>query len=113
LGRRRLVLSAGSNGVLRRSHPPRPVLPPPPPSRHIAVNTAAEPQLELRGVTKRFGGVGAVDGVTFQVEKGEILGVIGPNGAGKTTLLNCISGVYRVDGGAIRWQGRSIGGLAP
>ena len=77
------------------------------------MNTAAEPQLELRGVTKRFGGVGAVDGVTFQVERGEILGVIGPNGAGKTTLLNCISGVHRVDGGDIRWEGRSIAGLPP
>ena len=71
------------------------------------------PQLELRNVTKRFGGVAAVDGVTFSIAKGEILGVIGPNGAGKTTLLNCISGVYRLDGGDIRWQGVSIAGLAP
>jgi branched-chain amino acid transport system ATP-binding protein len=70
-------------------------------------------QLELRGVTKRFGGVAAVDGVNFTVEKGEIVGIIGPNGAGKTTLLNCISGVYRLDGGDIRWQGASIAGLAP
>jgi len=57
--------------------------------------------------------VAAVDGVTFSIAKGEILGVIGPNGAGKTTLLNCISGVYRPDGGDIRWQGVSIAGLAP
>ena len=71
------------------------------------------PQLELRNVTKRFGGVAAVDGVTFSIAKGEILGVIGPNGAGKTTLLNCISGVYRLDGGDIRWQGASIAGMAP
>jgi branched-chain amino acid transport system ATP-binding protein len=70
-------------------------------------------QLELRGVTKRFGGVAAVDGVNFAVEKGEIVGIIGPNGAGKTTLLNCISGVYRLDGGDIRWQGASISGMAP
>ena len=55
----------------------------------------------------------AVDGVTFSVAEGEILGIIGPNGAGKTTLLNCISGVYRLDAGDIRWDGRSIGGLAP
>ena len=72
-----------------------------------------EAQLELQGVTKRFGGVAAVDGVSFSVAKGEILGVIGPNGAGKTTLLNCVSGVYRLDGGDIRWQGASIAGLAP
>jgi branched-chain amino acid transport system ATP-binding protein len=70
-------------------------------------------QLELRGVTKRFGGVAAVDGVTFEVGKGEIVGIIGPNGAGKTTLLNCISGVHRLDGGDIRWEGSSIAGMAP
>lgn len=75
--------------------------------------TAAAAQLELRGVTKRFGGVAAVDGVNFAVEKGEIVGIIGPNGAGKTTLLNCISGVYGLDGGDIRWQGASIAGMAP
>jgi len=57
--------------------------------------------------------VAAVDGVTFSIAQGEILGVIGPNGAGKTTLLNCISGVYRLDGGDIRWHGVSIAGLAP
>ena len=72
-----------------------------------------DPQLELKNVTKRFGGVAAVDDVTFAIGKGEILGVIGPNGAGKTTLLNCISGVYRLDGGDVRWQGESIAGLAP
>ena len=72
-----------------------------------------DPQLELKNVTKRFGGVAAVDGVTFAIGKGEILGVIGPNGAGKTTLLNCISGVYRLDDGDVRWQGASIAGLAP
>jgi branched-chain amino acid transport system ATP-binding protein len=74
---------------------------------------AAAAQLELRGVTKRFGGVAAVDGVTFEVGKGEIVGIIGPNGAGKTTLLNCISGVHRLDGGDIRWEGASIAGVAP
>jgi branched-chain amino acid transport system ATP-binding protein len=71
------------------------------------------PQLELRGVTKRFGGVAAVDGVSFEIAKGEIVGIIGPNGAGKTTLLNCISGLHRLDGGDILWQGASIAGLAP
>jgi branched-chain amino acid transport system ATP-binding protein len=64
-------------------------------------------------VTKRFGGVAAVDGVNIAVGKGEIVGIIGPNGAGKTTLLNCISGVYRLDGGDILWEGASIAGMPP
>ena len=75
------------------------------------MNQAAAPQLELRGVTKRFGGVAAVDGVTFEIAKGDIVGIIGPNGAGKTTLLNCISGVHRLDGGDIKWEGVSIAGM--
>ena len=77
------------------------------------MSAETKPQLELRRVTKRFGGVAAVDGVTFEVAKGDIVGIIGPNGAGKTTLLNCISGVYRLDGGDIRWDGASISGMAP
>ena len=75
------------------------------------MNQAAAPQLELRGVSKRFGGVAAVDGVTFEIAKGDIVGIIGPNGAGKTTLLNCISGVHRLDGGDIKWEGVSIAGM--
>ena len=74
---------------------------------------SAAPQLELRGVTKRFGGVAAVDGVSFEIARGDIVGIIGPNGAGKTTLLNCISGVYHLDGGDIRLTGSSVVGLAP
>jgi branched-chain amino acid transport system ATP-binding protein len=75
--------------------------------------SVATPQLELHDVTKRFGGVAAVDGVSLQVGKGEIVGIIGPNGAGKTTLLNCISGVFRLDAGDIRCDGASIAGMAP
>jgi branched-chain amino acid transport system ATP-binding protein len=78
----------------------------------VSVATAAA-QLELRGVTKRFGGVAAVDGVSLAIGKGEIVGIIGPNGAGKTTLLNCISGVFRPDAGDIRWEGTSIAGMQP
>jgi branched-chain amino acid transport system ATP-binding protein len=73
----------------------------------------ATAQLELRGVTKRFGGVAALDGISFSCLEGEILGIIGPNGAGKTTLLNCISGVHRLDAGDIRWRGESISGRPP
>jgi branched-chain amino acid transport system ATP-binding protein len=75
--------------------------------------SAAEVLLSLRDVTRRFGGVAALDGVSFDVCRHEILGVIGPNGAGKTTLLNCISGVHRLDGGEITLDGRSLGGLPP
>ena len=64
-------------------------------------------------MTKRFGGVAALNDVSFQVAGAEILGLIGPNGAGKTTLLNCISGVYGLDGGAITFQGRRLTGLPP
>jgi branched-chain amino acid transport system ATP-binding protein len=69
--------------------------------------------LSLQGVTKRFGGVAAVDRVSFDVAVGEILGVIGPNGAGKTTLLDCVSGVYRLDAGRIALEGTVISSLPP
>ena len=69
-------------------------------------------QLAVRGLSKRFGGVAALTEVSFSVEPGEVFGIIGPNGAGKTTLLNCISGLYRLDAGEIRWEDRSITGLA-
>jgi branched-chain amino acid transport system ATP-binding protein len=69
--------------------------------------------LSLVEVTRRFGGVAALDTVSFDVAEGEIVGLIGPNGAGKTTLLNCISGVHRPDRGSIRFEGRDIVGLSP
>ena len=69
--------------------------------------------VEIRDVSKSFGGVLAVSAVTFQVNRGEIVSVIGPNGAGKTTLLNCISGFYRPDQGAITLEGREITHLKP
>ena len=69
--------------------------------------------LELDGVSKRFGGVAALTNVSFCVDPGDIHGIIGPNGAGKTTLLNCISGVYRLEGGAISLDGARISGLPP
>lgn len=69
--------------------------------------------LEVRGITKRFGGLVAVDSFSFDVEKGEILGLIGPNGAGKTTAFNVITGFYRPDSGTIRFEGEDITGLKP
>ncbi len=64
--------------------------------------------LELQSVTKKFGGLVAVDNVSFKVKKQEIFGIIGPNGAGKTTLFNVISGVYYPDGGKIFFNNKEI-----
>jgi len=69
--------------------------------------------LELDKVTKVFGGLKAVNGVSLKLEPGAILGLIGPNGAGKTTLFNVVTGVYRPDGGRIVFDGRDIGGRGP
>jgi branched-chain amino acid transport system ATP-binding protein len=69
------------------------------------------PLLSVEGLVKRFGGFRALDVLSFAVSTGEILGLVGPNGSGKTTCINVISGLYRPDGGTIRFAGRSIGGL--
>jgi branched-chain amino acid transport system ATP-binding protein len=67
--------------------------------------------LEVRDVTKSFGGIRAVDGVSFAVEEGEILGLIGPNGSGKSTLFNCILGQLTPSSGEVRLDGRPITGM--
>ncbi len=67
--------------------------------------------LELSGVTKQFGGLTAVNNVTFNVEAGSIFGLIGPNGAGKTTLLNCLAGLIRPNAGTIHFDGHDTTGL--
>jgi branched-chain amino acid transport system ATP-binding protein len=67
--------------------------------------------LEVENVVRHFGGVRALDGVSFSVEEGEIVCIIGPNGAGKTTLFNVISGVLRPSSGDVRFQGRSLIGV--
>ncbi len=69
--------------------------------------------LEVERVTKAFGGLLAVNDVSFQMHEGEILGLIGPNGAGKTTLFNLINGVYKPTKGHIRFRGEDITGLPP
>jgi branched-chain amino acid transport system ATP-binding protein len=69
--------------------------------------------LEVRSLTKSFGGLRAVDRVSFEVEEGKILSIIGPNGAGKTTLFNLITGALTPDSGDILFEGRSIKGLKP
>jgi branched-chain amino acid transport system ATP-binding protein len=69
--------------------------------------------LELRDVSKRFGGLQAVGHMSFTLEKGDILGLIGPNGAGKTTIFNLINGYYPPTGGTILFKGGRIDGLKP
>ena len=69
--------------------------------------------LEVEGLTKNFGGVCAVSGLTFSVSEGEILGLIGPNGAGKTTVFNLVTGFVKPTKGEIRLEGRSVVGLRP
>jgi branched-chain amino acid transport system ATP-binding protein len=69
--------------------------------------------LELDDVTRRFGGLNAVEGVSFSVAQGEILGLIGPNGAGKTTLINLITGVHPANSGRVRFDGRDITSRRP
>jgi branched-chain amino acid transport system ATP-binding protein len=69
--------------------------------------------LEVKNVTRRFGGIVALDDVSFDVEAGQIAGLIGPNGAGKTTLFNVITRVYRPDGGQVLFDGRNLLRAAP
>ena len=69
--------------------------------------------IEVSGLSKAFGGVMAVEDVSFRVEPGIVYSVIGPNGAGKTTLFNLITGVYQPSAGEIRLEGRAVGGLPP
>jgi branched-chain amino acid transport system ATP-binding protein len=69
--------------------------------------------LEVENVTKRFGGIVALDGVSFTAEPGEIVGLIGPNGAGKTTAFNVITRLYTPDEGAVRFEGKSLLDVSP
>jgi len=69
--------------------------------------------LNIENLTIRFGGLVAVDDVSFSVEKGDLFGLIGPNGAGKTTVFNMITGVYKPTSGNVKFQGRNITGSTP
>ncbi|HEY6334958.1 MAG TPA: ABC transporter ATP-binding protein [Alphaproteobacteria bacterium] len=73
----------------------------------------ANPLLAVENITVRFGGIVALDGVSFTVDDGQIVGLIGPNGAGKTTLFNVLSRLYRPVRGDVRFNGRSLLDLAP
>lgn len=71
------------------------------------------PTLEVKGISKRFGGLQALSQISFDLQQGQILGLIGPNGAGKTTLFNTINGVYTPDEGRIHFLGRDITAAKP
>jgi branched-chain amino acid transport system ATP-binding protein len=71
-----------------------------------------QPILNVSKLIKRFGGFFALDGLSFHVTPGEILGLVGPNGSGKTTAINVISGLYAPDGGEVDFDGADIGGVA-
>jgi len=77
----------------------------------MTVTTQRDGVLEIADISVRFGGVQALDGVSFDVFEGEVFGLIGPNGAGKTTLFNCISGLVRPDHGVVRYHGRELNDL--
>ena len=78
-----------------------------------AKHTPRAVPLRVEGLHKKFGGIVAVDGASFEVEEGTLTGLIGPNGAGKSTTFNCITGVHRPTAGQIYFQGEDITGLAP
>jgi branched-chain amino acid transport system ATP-binding protein len=71
------------------------------------------PILEVDGLSKRFGGIVAVNNFSLQIDKGEIIGLIGPNGAGKTTLFNLVTGLIKPDSGTVTFDGRNITRLKP
>ena len=78
-----------------------------------AISPNGQPLLEVRNVTLRFGGVTALQGVTFDVNNNELFAIIGPNGAGKTSIFNCLNAVYRPQEGSIRFQGQDLIGKRP
>ncbi|TMH36924.1 MAG: ABC transporter ATP-binding protein [Betaproteobacteria bacterium] len=79
----------------------------------VAERPVAQPFLSVRGVSKRFGGLTAVDNVTFDVTPGEIVSIIGPNGAGKTTLFNLLTGQLKPTAGDVNFNGEVINAVPP
>ena len=87
--------------------------PPPVQDKRIAPASTAPTILEVKGVSKSFGGLRAVNNVSFTIPEGGIIGIIGPNGAGKTTLFNLLNGIDKPDEGDVLFQGWSLSGLKP
>ena len=86
---------------------------PPSLTQRVSGREAGQIMLEVSGLSKSFGGLRAVQDVSFAVREGEILGIIGPNGAGKTTLFNLLNGILQPDAGRVRFLGHSMLGMAP
>jgi ABC-type branched-subunit amino acid transport system ATPase component len=78
-----------------------------------SMSSTKTPLLQVNQVTKTFGGIFALNEVSFDLHAGEILGVIGPNGSGKTTLVNCITGFIEMTSGEVRYRGKKISGKPP
>jgi ABC-type branched-subunit amino acid transport system ATPase component/ABC-type branched-subunit amino acid transport system permease subunit len=99
----------------RPAKPPAPVkgAAAPPPAHAVPRSLETGNALEVKGLSKSFGGLKAVQDVSFSVRNGEILGIIGPNGAGKTTLFNLLDGFQRPDRGSVSFNGRDITGWSP
>jgi branched-chain amino acid transport system permease protein len=103
-------LPGGKRSLPSTEPAPSPALPSPAPR---PAEGSSPPFFEVRSLSKHFGGLVAVKDVSFQMRKGEILGLIGPNGAGKTTIFNLITGFIQPDSGTVEWKGSTITGLKP
>src|SRR5260370_25596097 len=75
--------------------------------------SGSPPLLFCRDLSRRFGGLVAIDRLSFSVEEGEVLGLIGPNGSGKTTFFNVLTGIYPASGGSVEFAGTRVPGLPP
>src|SRR5438874_2743251 len=72
------------------------------------MSDAAPPTLELRGISKAFGSVQALEDVDFEVRDGEVMALVGDNGAGKSTLIKCVAGINSIDSGTVLFEGREV-----
>ncbi len=80
----------------------------PPPCYKPRVNATSPPTLKLRGISKHFGSVQALQDADFEVRDGEVMALVGDNGAGKSTLIKCVAGIYSIDGGEIFFDGKHV-----
>ena len=110
---RRKVAVAATPAMVQPAPPHATSTDPAPAASSAPPSPAPGPILQVRGLSKSFGGLKAVQDVSFDVQRGEILGIIGPNGAGKTTLFNVLNGIQPASAGTVMLEGESVLGLAP